>query len=331
MELNQRLTQIIGDLVIEGDLEEALLLLKDKYSHLSDSIDTIIILNLANYNSLQSRIAMGMISPDNARVETSIISNNTLTLARRTIPKAIERNNNLKDIYQFENDDHLEKIIGEKNNLLKIKWLEQGIIASKSVCQIIRDDGDKGTGFVVEGGFLITNFHVLPTEQRAASAKIIFNYEEDIAGVLKKSTEYYLEPNTIIKDAALDYARVKIKDNPDFPISEWGFLKFGDSSTINKEDSVVIIQHALGETKQIASDVIIGKYKGKIYYTTDTEKGSSGSPVFNKDWEVIALHHAGKSESDGGYIIDDIGTRAAANEGIPIKEIMSNIKEQSEK
>jgi V8-like Glu-specific endopeptidase len=30
-----------------------------------------------------------------------------------------------------------------------------------------------------------------------------------------------------------------------------------------------------------------------VQYTTDTLPGSSGSPVFNDNWEVVALHHAG--------------------------------------
>jgi len=30
-----------------------------------------------------------------------------------------------------------------------------------------------------------------------------------------------------------------------------------------------------------------------LQYTTDTCPVSSGSPAFNKDWEVVGLHHSG--------------------------------------
>jgi endonuclease G len=93
---------------------------------------------------------------------------------------------------------------------------------------------------------------------------------------------------------------------------------------------VTIIQHPLGGTKQIAltANKIIGidRDRHKLFYQTDTEPGSSGSPVFNNEWKVIALHHAGKTESDGGLVIDvKTGEKRGANEGILIKEIVQNI------
>lgn len=294
-------------------------------------------MNLAKYNTVRLEILNDTISANNAQVEVAKINRNILSLIRDLIPKEIESKRLLgtiptKEIYQFENEEYLEKIIGEKNNLLKINWLEKGIKVSKSVCQVIMDDGDKGTGFIINDTFLMTNFHVIPNKERAKGAKIIFNYEEDIAGVLKKSMEYSLESETYIGDLKLDYAYIKIKDNPEFSIEKWGSLNSGDSSIINKNDNVLIIQHALGETKQIASDIIIGKNNNKIYYTTDTQKGSSGSPVFNTNWEVIALHHAGKNEIDlakgNGYVIDIEGTLAAGNEGIPIEYILEDIRKQ---
>ena len=61
---------------------------------------------------------------------------------------------------------------------------------------------------------------------------------------------------------------------------------------------------------------------------TDTERGSSGSPVFNNDWKVIALHHAGKTEEDGGLVINPAtGEKRGANEGILIKNIVQHSKE----
>jgi V8-like Glu-specific endopeptidase len=54
-----------------------------------------------------------------------------------------------------------------------------------------------------------------------------------------------------------------------------------------------------------------------MHYRTPTDPGSSGSPVFNANWQVVALHHAGSPETPrlhgrGSY---------EANEGIAIRAI----------
>jgi len=43
----------------------------------------------------------------------------------------------------------------------------------------------------------------------------------------------------------------------------------------------------------ITANQVVNVFEHRLQYTTDTLPGSSGSPVFNDAWEVIALHHAG--------------------------------------
>ena len=54
-----------------------------------------------------------------------------------------------------------------------------------------------------------------------------------------------------------------------------------------------------------------------MHYRTPTDPGSSGSAVFNQEWEVVALHHAGSQTcprlaGNGTY---------EANEGITLQSI----------
>jgi hypothetical protein len=56
----------------------------------------------------------------------------------------------------------------------------------------------------------------------------------------------------------------------------------------------------------------------KAHYKAPTEPGSSGSPVFNKDWQLIAVHHAG---SDRLPRVDGITGFYEANEGITLPAI----------
>ena len=226
-------------------------------------------------------------------------------------------------------EQDLEKILGSKSHLVKISWLAKGLQAAKSVCRVVLPNGTKGTGFVLKGGFLLTNFHVLPNANAAANARIEFDYEEDILGNGKQIVVYSLESATFRSSpiTKLDYAYVKIQDNAAQPLAQWGFLETNIFSEPQAGEPINIIQHPNGETKQIALtyNEVIGVLEHRLHYLTDTDKGSSGSPAFDNDWRVIALHHAGKTAAEGGLNIDKQGNKKAANEGILMKYIMADL------
>jgi V8-like Glu-specific endopeptidase len=326
---------ITRELLEKNKLKEAFTVLEENISPISPVFSKTISLNQVQFNSLESDVMMGIVSRSDASVEKTRITLNLLNLLDNVSEDIIiqQKLGNLKSgIYKATSEENLEKILGPVSHLVKINWLQKGILASKSVCQVLRADGEKGTGFVLKDGYLLTNFHVLPDKDKAKAAKIVFDYEEDLLGNLRKTSEFYLDE----KDSKfspvqeLDYAYIKIKNNPENLLSNWNHLEVETFSDPQIEDPVTIIQHPLGGTKQIAltANKIIGidRDRHKLFYQTDTEPGSSGSPVFNNEWKVIALHHAGKTESDGGLVIDvKTGEKRGANEGILIKEIVQNI------
>ncbi|HBB34339.1 MAG TPA: hypothetical protein DC064_21730 [Cyanobacteria bacterium UBA9273] len=75
-----------------------------------------------------------------------------------------------------------------------------------------------------------------------------------------------------------------------------------------------------------------------LWYRTDTAPGSSGSPVFNDSWQVIALHHSGVPEKDdnGNYLTVDgkvwqehMGENKIkwiANEGVRVSRIVQTLE-----
>ena len=61
--------------------------------------------------------------------------------------------------------------------------------------------------------------------------------------------------------------------------------------------SVTVLGHPGGGTLSFSiADNELLDYEDtgfKLHYRTPTEGGSSGSPVFNQEWRLIGLHHAG--------------------------------------
>lgn len=93
-----------------------------------------------------------------------------------------------------------------------------------------------------------------------------------------------------------------------------------DPETVTRGERVNIIQHPRGRLKELSlhDNKVTYVYDKVIRYTTDTEPGSSGSPVFNNQWDLVALHHAGWAEPDGG----------ATNEGVRMTEIVAYLREK---
>ena len=186
-----------------------------------------------------------------------------------------------------------ERIIGV-NNLKSIAWLELGLLRAKSVARIRRPDGALGTGWLLEDGWLLTNHHVLPSALMASSSQAELNYQTDVGGTPLPSCCYELSPEGYASDEDLDYALVRLRDAGASPLSDWGTLPVDCDARPLQSEHVSIIQHPYGSYKQIAvtANQVTNVPVPHVQYTTDTMPGSSGAPVFNDAWRVVALHHA---------------------------------------
>ncbi|MER9405681.1 serine protease [Mesorhizobium caraganae] len=214
----------------------------------------------------------------------------------------------------------LEKILGDKSTLVPISYLELGVIRAKSVVRIKRADGSSGTGFMTAGGILITNNHVLPDDASMVGAVVQFNYQRTVAGLDAPFEEFSIDtavPLRTSKDN--DWSAVRIKGDA----SKWGELDM-KPMTVKVGDRVNIIQHPGGAQKQISfvANVVAFVGGGRVQYLTDTLPGSSGSPVFDTDWNLIALHHS------GGWLTEpNAATKSTyyRNEGIAIDTVIQDL------
>jgi endonuclease G len=196
-----------------------------------------------------------------------------------------------------------ERIIGS-SDLLDINYLELAIAVSRGVARI-QIGNAYGTGFLVGPGLLMTNHHVIENEDDARRSTAQFDYQDNAGGELLPRQDYRIDPATFfVTSGDLDFTIVGVESvsNRNRRLNVYPWLKLiGDLGKAEKGDFLNIIQHPRGGLKQIAfrRNEIIEIPDGLpdfLYYTTDTEPGSSGSPCFNDQWELVALHHSGVPE-----------------------------------
>jgi hypothetical protein len=189
----------------------------------------------------------------------------------------------------------------------------------------------------------MTNWHVLRNEERAASSTIEFDYQLDRSGVPLVVQRYKLKPDSLfMNDKELDFALVAVEEESETGkrLGDFGWCPLlREEGKITKGDPINIIQHPRGDLKQVVlrENRLVDLLENMAHYEGDTEPGSSGSPVFNDQWEVVALHHSGVPRmNEAGAILDidgnpwkrgDDPTRVAwvANEGIRVSRLVAHI------
>ena len=240
----------------------------------------------------------------------------------------------------------LERVL-DTNDLMGMRFFEQGLQVSRAVGRIhIRDSGGDtlgyGTGFLVSSRLLLTNQHVLPSAAAARRSTVEFNYQENANGAIQASTMVTLAPQELfLSDEQLDYALVAVAPEPGLAAFGWLPL-IEDPGKLLVGETVNIIQHPNGEPKQLAirNNQVVDELELFIHYQTDTDPGSSGSPVFNDQWEVVALHHSGVPRrnpanelltTDGRVWQEWMGEQRIAwlaNEGVRVSQLVRHIRAQ---
>lgn len=235
-----------------------------------------------------------------------------------------------------------ERVIGA-SDLMSINFLERGRRAADAVCRIkVPTDGGAwyGTGFLVGPRLLLTNHHVLANADEASQAEAEFGYEHDLDGVLKSPASFNFATHELFySDAELDITFVAVAplSSDGVPLSRFGRLPLLPlSGKAVDGEWVSIVQHPGGEPKQIAiqsSQIVVldpppenCDLDSFIHYSTDTEPGSSGSPVLNDQWQVLALHHKAVPSPDaleGGASLTFI-----ANEGVRVSAIFAQLEQR---
>ncbi|MBB5052775.1 endonuclease G [Afipia massiliensis] len=159
-----------------------------------------------------------------------------------------------------------------------------------------------GSGFLISPDLFLTNQHVIADALAAAATQVTFDREAGEDGTMRPTTTFKLDPAKFAifsRQEEFDFALIALGSKTSGPadVADLGYCALSDSDDKHVLGmNVNIIQHPNGLPKMIAvrNNVLQHRTHRTLLYETDTEHGSSGSPVFNDAWELIALHHFGE-------------------------------------
>jgi endonuclease G len=197
-----------------------------------------------------------------------------------------------------------------------------------------------GTGWLLGRRHVITNRHVVNARsngeadaadtdlgKQVSMTTVQFDYDHENAEGDGRAVA-----KLAVASKALDYAILELtEDGGRDPLvlkdGELALPKPGPTSHYGDYLPVNIIQHPSGAPKQLAvRNNLVARIRDKDFaYFTDTQGGSSGSPVCNDDWQVIGLHY-GSTMSLGA--VEFQGKRTAwINVGMRIDRILADLRQ----
>ncbi|HVB25528.1 MAG TPA: trypsin-like peptidase domain-containing protein [Ktedonobacteraceae bacterium] len=198
----------------------------------------------------------------------------------------------------------------------------KGLAARSTVGRIESPPGTAaGTGVMVGKQLLLTSHHVFKRifEQGQERVWVRFGYKTGRYGV-EIGELFELDIKNIVRsilptDHPLDYELVKIIDGPNL-----------QSATLSHHipcptQPVRLIHHPRGEAIQISEpgEILLVDTEF-IQHNIQTDYGSSGAPIFDLDWRIVALHR--------GTLCLSRPTPAGITEGVPISSIWKAIEPQ---
>ncbi|MDZ4688920.1 MAG: trypsin-like peptidase domain-containing protein [Planctomycetaceae bacterium] len=228
----------------------------------------------------------------------------------------------------------LEAIVNANAKFIKMKEFVERLGALQGQVCWIKIPGGGGTGFLIGPDLVLTNYHVMaPVIGKQVSAADVvcqFDYLEPVDGPklsAKKLTEVKLhaewdvdrqltsdfDEDPDLGDPALsesDYALVRLAEetgnvpvggetlDPQAPPRSWIPVP-AEVPALAGGNVVFLLQHPLGEPLQLTVGQVsqFNNAGTRVRYDANSRRGSSGSPCFDADLQLVALHN-GRDPND---------------------------------
>lgn len=200
---------------------------------------------------------------------------------------------------------------------------------------LVHPVGAVGTGWLIAPGLLLTNYHVIearePNEPPASKA----DFERQ-----GKKTELWFDYHREGQDYAPVDAVEVIASNRQL---DYALLRLADSLSLTDRQHVALVRERPELPRGTRLNIVqcpgggplryairnnffvgLGHRPYQMRYLTDTLNGSSGAPVLDDNWQVVAMHHGYKKVEPALYK-EETGKSEVVkyhNEGIIISDIL---------
>lgn len=229
----------------------------------------------------------------------------------------------------FDRSRGLEKVFGAER-FQSLRWFREALERCRTVARI-EDEYEEGigTGFLLEGRALkdsfpavvmMTNAHVIPEGISPEDAYITFRGLDTPGDIGRFRVERVL---WFSSSKELD-ATVLVLQNLPSDVTPCPVAAKPPPLDDTPPPRAFIVGHPRGGLQpmfSIQDNLMLDFDEVKVHYRAPTEPGSSGSPVFDRYWKLIALHHAGSEEMPKLHG----GGTYQANEGIWIGRIKETL------
>ncbi|MGH3935433.1 MAG: serine protease [Pseudonocardiaceae bacterium] len=230
-------------------------------------------------------------------------------------------------------NERLERVLGG-DRYQSLTWYRNGLARCRAVAQILNVNQDGiGTGFLVRGPelhralppiVLMTNGHVVPENLAPAEAVVVFHGLDADVGHQREfrvTRCWWYEPS---KRPGVDTTLLELDGYPD-DVELVPLARRLPALTM-QSPRAYLIGHPRGLSQpqfSLQDNLLLDYDSTVVHYRSPTEGGSSGSPVFDHEWKLIGLHHAGGFDTPR---LNSHGGTYAANEAIALPAIITRLQ-----
>jgi hypothetical protein len=202
----------------------------------------------------------------------------------------------------------------ESGQRKQVEWFQRGLALSRAVVRIESNLGEPlGTGLLVAGRVLHSN---LGSDLVLLTAAHVLSPDESVSGALRPSGASLVRAGGTGDAERHGVGEVLFTSPPDaldVTIAELGPqprgippLRLARALPQSGAPSRLMLLGHRDRGLVLSNCAVVNAADPLLHYRTPTEPGSSGSPIFNEEWDLVGINHAGSHQPTGSHRPADI-------------------------